>query len=109
MHLKAESRLFLVLPLQFDHGFQNLPRFLPQLLHADHDVLGDDGSFGFEPVQMNIYDTLRDAATISDFVVLFCRVADVSEIVPQRVQRFVAKVPETDRMQSGAFTQRSTS
>ena len=52
---------------------------------------------------MNIYDTLRDAATISDFVVIFCRVADVSEIVPQRVQRFVAKVPETDRMRIRRF------
>ena len=52
---------------------------------------------------MYIYDTLRDAATISDFIVLFCRVADVTEIVPQRVQRFVAKVPETDRMRIRRF------
>ena len=54
---------------------------------------------------MYIYDklTFRDAATLSDFVVLFCRVADVSEIVPQRVQRFVAKVPEPDRMRIRRF------
>ena len=47
--------------------------------------------------------TFRDAANLSDFVVLFCRVADVSAIVPQQVQRFVAKVPEPDRMRIRRF------
>ena len=47
--------------------------------------------------------TFRDAANLSDFVVLFCRVADVSAIRPPKVQRFFATVPEPDRMRIRRF------